>query len=134
MNRRRCARCSARRALVIVVVLAGTFAGCAAMTRSAARSTEELLTVAGFEMLPADTTERQQRLTAMPRYRLETRTRDGAIVYTYADPDRCRCVYVGGPTEYAAYQWLRAQQEIEQDDTRVETEAATNSIWGPWMW
>src|SRR2546430_16957728 len=86
--------------------------GCATMRRSEARSTEELLAAAGFVMRPADTAERQQRLAALPPYRLESRTKDGKVVYTHADPGGGHCLYVGGSKEYSEYQRPRAQRQI----------------------
>jgi hypothetical protein len=75
--------------------------GCAAIQRSEARSTEQLLAAAGFVMRPADTAERQQRPAALPPYRLESRTKDGKVVYTYADPGGCsdsRSTSADGPS------------------------------------
>jgi hypothetical protein len=95
--------------------------GCATIRRSEARSTEQLLAAAGFVMRPADTGEPQERLAATPPYRLESRAKDGRVVYTYADPAACKCLYVGGPKEYSEYQRLRAQRQI--------------SDWGTWgLW
>lgn len=39
----------------------------------------------------------------MPPHRIVSGTKDGNAVYTYADPDHCRCVYVGGDKEYSEY-------------------------------
>src|SRR5437867_6630892 len=89
--------------------------GCATIRRSEAHSTEQLLVAAGFVMRPADTAERQQRLAARPPYRLESHTKDGKVVYTYADPDGCECLYVGGIKEYSEYQRLRVQRQIAAD-------------------
>jgi hypothetical protein len=84
--------------------------GCATIQRHQARETERLLTEAGFQMQPADTPERQDDLRSMPPYRLVSRTKAGHIVYTYADPDDCRCVYVGGDKEYSEYERLEAKR------------------------
>jgi hypothetical protein len=50
-----------------------------------------------------------QPLEATAPYRLVSRTRDGTVEYVYADPANCRCVYVGGPGEYAEYERLKAK-------------------------
>ena len=55
-------------------------------------------------------------------YRLESHTKDGKVVYTYADPDGCKCLYVGGPKEYSEYQHLRLQRQI-----------AAHEAWGAHM-
>ena len=112
MNYRVCAR---RMVLSVGLVVAVMLTGCAAIQRSEARDTEQLLAAAGFVMRPADTAERQERLRALPPYRLESRTKDGKVVYTYADPDGCQCLYVGGPKEYSEYQRLRVERQIAAD-------------------
>src|SRR5213594_3991764 len=105
-----------RMVLSIGLAVAVLLPGCATIRSSEARSTEQLLAAAGFVMRPADTAERQQRLAARPPYRLESHTKDGMVVYTYADPDGCKCLYVGGPKEYSEYQHLRLQRQIAADE------------------
>ena len=107
--------CARRMSLSVGLAVAVTLTGCAAIQRLEAGSTEQLLAAAGFVMRPADTAERQQRLRALPPYRLESRTKDGKVVYTYADPDGCQCLYVGGPKEYSEYQRLRVERQIAAD-------------------
>ena|SRR2546426_2895860 len=97
--------------LAAIVILTG----CATITQSQGRDTGQLLAAAGFKMHLADTAETQQYLDAMPSYRLLSRTRDGAVEYTYADPTNCNCVYVGGPEEYAQYQDLAAQRLLARE-------------------
>src|SRR4029077_17493763 len=95
MNRRVYAK---RMGLAVGLAVAVMLTGCAAIQRSEARSTEQLLAAAGFAMRPADTAERQQHLAALPPYRLESRTKDGKVVYTYADTGGCPWPFVGGAT------------------------------------
>jgi hypothetical protein len=38
-----------------------------------------------------DIPERLAELQSMPRQELVVRSKDGNVVYTYADPDACRC-------------------------------------------
>src|SRR3989442_15430260 len=108
--------CSRRMVLSIGLAVAMILTGCATIRSSGARSTEQLLAAAGFVMRPADTAERQQRLAALPPYRLENRTKDGKVVYTYADPDVCKCLYVGGAQEDSGYQRLRGERQIAADE------------------
>jgi hypothetical protein len=71
-----------------------------------------MLAAAGFHMLPADTPEGQEDLRSTPPHRIVRRTKDGNIVYMYADPDACHCLYVGGNKEYSEYERLRVEREI----------------------
>jgi len=86
-------------------------------------------------MRHADTAERQQRLAARPPYRLESHTKDGKVVYTYADPDGCNCLYVGGPKEYSEYQRLRLHRHIAADEAWGAHVADMDwDLWGPAWW
>jgi len=60
--------------------------GCAAIQRSEARSTEQLLAAAGFVMRPADTPERQQHLRRCRPTGSRVAPRTAELLYTYADP------------------------------------------------
>src|SRR5256885_9870061 len=87
--------------------------GCAAIERSRARDTEQLLAAAGFTMRPADTAEQQQHLAAIAPYRLVSDTSNGSVEDTYADPRSCKCVYVRGSQDYSEYQRLTTGRQIE---------------------
>jgi hypothetical protein len=124
-----------RMGLPVGLVVAVMLTGCAAIQRSEARSTEQLLAAAGFVMRPADTAERQQHLAALPPYRLESRTKDGKVVYTYADPGGCHCLYVGGSKEYSEYQRLRVQSQIAADQAWAAQQTQMDwDMWGPRIW
>jgi hypothetical protein len=97
--------------LAAPALLAG---GCAAIQRYEERDTERMLAAAGFHTRPADTPERQEDLRSIPPHRIVSRTKDGSVVYIYADPDNCHCLYVGGNKEYSEYERLRVQREITQ--------------------
>ena len=117
-----------RSATVITLALLGllTLSGCASVRQKEAADTGRLLTAAGFQQRLADSPERLAHLRTMPPLKLVARNKDAQVIYTFADPERCRCLYVGGAKEYAAYQQLAAQHEV-----RREVDAASEP-WGPW--
>jgi hypothetical protein len=49
----------------------------------------------GFVMRPADTVARIERLRLLPPRTFVARSKDGRRYYLYADPDYCKCVFVG---------------------------------------
>ena len=107
--------------------------GCATIRGMQARDTGQLLAAAGFNIQIAATPEEQQRLEAMPPYRLVGHAKDGTAQYTYADPKHCRCEYVGGPQEYAQYQRLATERQIAQERRWAEDETWNVGWgWGPW--
>src|SRR5262249_20770482 len=106
-------RRTTRRCLTMVLWLA--IAGCAAVRREEVKQTENLLAAAGFQAKPADTPARVAKLASMPKEKLVARSKSGAYVYTYADPDDCHCLYVGGAKEYAEYRRLALQQQVSEE-------------------
>ena len=94
--------------LLAVSVVLGS--GCATIEGYGVREHERILAAAGFRSHPADTPELQQELPSLPPHRLVSRTKDGNIVYMYADPDNCQCVYIGGGKEYSEYERLRVER------------------------
>jgi hypothetical protein len=63
--------------------------------------------------------ERLAQLSAMPPYKIVSRTKDGNVVYTFADPENCHCLHVGGPKEYSSYQRLSVNKKIAEDEDRA---------------
>ena len=93
--------------LLAVPMLLG--AACAAAIQ---QDTERMLAAAGFQLRPVDTAEVQEDLRSIPPHRIVSRTKDGNVVYMYADPDKCHCVYVGGSKEYSEYERRRLEREF----------------------
>jgi hypothetical protein len=107
---------------------------CAAIHRQEAADSEVLLRQAGFQTRAADSPERQQDLLKMPSRQIVEREQKGVAVYTFADPDNCHCLYVGGLKEYAKLQELR-QQRIDDHNQlarRSSFEGGISDLWGPW--
>ena len=103
------------RHVVVFTAALLTLSGCAAIRRHEAGSTEQLLAAAGFQTRPADNPERVHDLAVMPPLKIVARNQDNDVRYTFADPYKCRCLYVGGPKEYSAYQRLVTEQQIAQE-------------------
>ena len=117
-----------RHVLVVAAALL-TLSGCAAIHRQETASTEQLLAAAGFQMRAADNPERVHDLTAMPPLKLVARSQDNNVRYTFADPYKCRCLYVGGAKEYSAYRRLAREKQIEEE--RLQDGEPNDGLWGP---
>lgn len=121
------------RAGAVLLVLSALVAGCAATRKDEARSAENLLAAAGFKPRPADTAEKRAQLEALPALKMQARSANGQLRYSYADPYGCRCLYVGGPSQYAQYQRLAAQQQIATEQAEAaKTKEDDYLDWGPW--
>ncbi len=112
--------------------------GCAYSARQQAQDTENLLAAADFTMRPANTPEKLDHLRGMPLRTIVTRTKNDQLVFTYADPDYCKCLWVGNAKQYNAYQRLVQQRQIAQMRLMAAEDAEMNSMnwgmWGPWWW
>src|SRR5271156_1328371 len=57
---------------------------------------EPMLTAAGFVMLPADTPQREQQIANLPPLQVSYYVgKTGKLHYWMADPNYCKCMYLG---------------------------------------
>ena len=94
--------------------------------------TEQLLAAAGFEMKLADTPEKLANLSTMtPRRTLVPEERDNRLYYVYADPDLCKCLYVGTSTQYEQ----ALQRSFASDQSIAVGEEQNALAWDLWaLW
>jgi hypothetical protein len=121
------------RRLGTLLILAAALGGCAAIERQDAAGTEKLLAAAGFRAIPANSAERQRDLASLPR-EVVLRHGGGRTVYIYADARNCRCLYVGGPNDYAKYLELQVSEDIAGDTSAGSTSSAPTSFPVPASW
>ncbi len=94
---------SKEHARVFAVLVFGLF-GCAA---GAGQEGEDMkLEDMGFIMRPANTPEQAARLKLLPPRKFIARTANGRRYYIYADPDYCKCAFVGNEAAMKHYQNL----------------------------
>ena len=112
----------------LIPLISVAAAGCATLQAAGTRSTEQVLSAAGFHIETADTPGKIADLQTLPARQVLPQTRDGKTSYVYRDPSVCHCLYVGGEPEYQQYQKLRLQKDIAAE----ESNPALNWGWGPW--
>ena len=121
--------------VVALVLVAG---GCAALRKSEVQSQEDLLSAAGFQMKLADTPQKVAHLQTLTSQKLVPHMRDGKLLYVYADPEFCKCLYVGDEPAYQKYQQLALQKKLAQDQVNAaamnENAAMNWGMWGPYWW
>jgi hypothetical protein len=113
----------------IITVLSIVLAGCAAMKKSEATDTEQLLAAAGFKMKLADTPERLAHLKTLAQLKVVPHDRNGKMYYVYADAAYCQCLYAGNQEAYQRYENLAVKQNIAQMN---EAASMDWGMWGPW--
>lgn len=111
--------------------------GCATIRAHQAVETEQILDAAGFQVKPADTPEELARLQTQTPRKVVRDVRDGQPRYVYADPETCKCSYVGDEQSYQKFQELKLQKRIadEQMSAAHANWEASMNWWGtPWGW
>jgi hypothetical protein len=115
-----------RLAYLAVPLLA--LSACATIHRQEASDSEVLLKQAGFQV------RAEQDLANLPARQIVERDEKGVPAYVFADPDNCRCVYVGAGKEYATLQKLRQQRLDEHAELarRSSSESGVSDLWNAW--
>jgi hypothetical protein len=111
---------------VIVSVVCLAVIGC---TSQQTANKGDALVASGFKTVPANTPERQATLRQLPPQKFVRQVRGEKVVYVYADPANCNCLYVGSVTAYGAYRARATDRQVadEQDSTALQ-----NWDWSPW--
>jgi len=122
-----------------LVALGLSVTGCAAILAHQTAETEQILAAAGFQVKPADTPEKLAHLQTLTPRKVVRAVHDGQPQYVYADPETCKCLYVGDEQRYQKYQELSLQKKIADEQmsaAQANWEASTNwwGGWGPEGW
>ena len=123
-----------KKTTVVMLSLVLGLSACTAMRKWEAGPTDDLLVAAGFTIKSADSPEAMAKLKAMEPLKIVRRVKDGQMVYTYADPYNCQCLFVGDAKQYQEYQKLALQKQIanEQMQAAEANEAAAMDM--QWWW
>jgi len=117
------------KSIVMITVLGIALAGCAAIEKSKATDTEQLLAAAGFKMKLADTPAKLAHLKTLTQLKVVPHDRNGKMYYVYADAAYCQCLYAGNQEAYQRYENLIVTQNIAQMN---EAASMDWGMWGPW--
>jgi len=91
----------------------------------------DLLSAAGFKLLPADTPKKQELLKTLTPGKLTLITWKGKQFYVQPDVPNNQA-YVGTPAEYQTYQQLRLAQKLSNDNLMAaQMNQAAMMGWGP---
>jgi len=119
-------RISARMATAALLVVT------TACTTQAVQNKEDMLAAAGFTQVPANTPQRQASLATLPPHKFVRQVRANNVLYTYADPTICNCLYVGNQAAYGRYRenvflrHLANEQQMTAEMNQMNWDA-----WGP---
>jgi hypothetical protein len=101
------------------------------------RTTEAMLSEAGFTTIKVVTDDQGGLVEDLPSYEIRKYTAQSGAVYWYYDPDICVCVYEGHQSDYDRYQMAQrqesdtAQYAAQSDDQQVASLNALNGGFFP---
>jgi hypothetical protein len=119
-----------------LIILALALAGCAGVATQQAqqtKSTDDLLSAAGFKQIFPTTPQQKRHLSTMPQKQIFMVDRGGKLYYVYADAAGCGCIYAGNQQKYQAFKNLAAQYQV----AAMQYQAAQMNLdasmeWGYW--
>lgn len=114
-------------ALFLVALLAGCQS-----TQQVIAEKENLLVAAGFMAKPASTPAQQAALKSLPANKFVQQTQNNQIVYLYADPIVCQCIYSGGQAAYSKYSQMVFQQNLADEQQMTASMEQNAFDFGPW--
>lgn len=119
-----------------LLILSLALLGCAGMqgpTAQQTKTTEDLLSAAGFQQIFATSPKLKTHLAAMPQKQIFMASRGTKLFYVYADAAGCGCLYAGNQQQYQAYKNLAAQYRMaamEYQAAQMNLDASMD--WGEW--
>ena len=94
---------------------------------------EDMLAASGFKFVPANTPERQQAFQRLPPHKFMREVKGDKVIYIYADPTICVCIYVGGQKAYGTYRGLALQKRIADEQAMAAADMSmADWNWGVW--
>jgi hypothetical protein len=96
------------------------------------QSKEDLLAAAGFTIKPANTPARLAAMKKLPPHRFVQQANGGNVVWVYADPTICQCVYFGDQAAWSNYRAMVFAKQLanEQQMTAIMNQNAFD--FSPW--
>ena len=117
--------------LLPLALAAAFLTGCAAIQQAEKNSTEQLLSAAGFKVLPADTPQKQAKLAELTPNKIARQIRGNNVYYLFPD-DQNQFVMVGDQAAYSKYQNLVVQQQISDQNMMAAQMETMPGMWGGW--
>jgi hypothetical protein len=116
--------------MISATALLALTVGCA--TTTSTQDTESMLMASGFKVVTPKTAAQQQKLQKLPPGKVAMIQKAGKAYYIFPDAADNQA-YVGGPKQYQAYQQLRAENKLAEENL-VTAEMYQDSMmgWGRW--
>ena len=101
------------------------------------QSKENQLAAAGFTLQPANSPKRIAAMNKLPPNKFVQQVSRGTVVYVYADPSGCQCVYFGDQAAWSSYRaemFAKKLADEQQMTAMMNQNAFDFGPWGPGFW
>jgi hypothetical protein len=122
---------ASKRCALVLFVLGSLVSGCTTKAERVGNK-EDLLAAAGFDVMPASTPARQQEIAGLPAHHFLTQLKGDKVIYLYADPLVCNCLYIGSQAAYDKYRSEVFQRQIASEQQIAAEQQRDAWDWGPW--
>lgn len=92
--------------LILAAFGAAALVGCQTAQQSTLSNRHAMLVNAGFVPKPATTPGKQQVMASLPPNTFVQQTANGKQTFLLAEPDTCKCVYMGDANAYKGYRGM----------------------------
>jgi hypothetical protein len=117
----------ATRSTIVSLAVCAGMAAC-----SPVQNKEDMLAAAGFTLVPANTPQRQASLATLPPHKFVHQVRNNMVIFTYADPTICDCLYIGNQAAYDRYRENVFVRNIANEQAMTaEINQMDMGPWGP---
>jgi len=117
---------------VSVPAVIGLCIGLSACVTQRVEHREDMLAAAGFTLVPANTPQRQASLKALPPHKFVRQLHGDTVMYVYADPTICDCLYMGDQAAYGRYRENVFLSHIAEEQQMTAEMNQNAMVWGPW--
>jgi hypothetical protein len=122
----------AKSPFTFLLAVAIAMVGCSTTTTTSTQSKESMLVASGFKTITPKTAAQKQKLQNLPPGKVTMIQKKGKTYYIFPDPAQNQA-YVGGPKEYQAYQQLRAEKKLAEENLETaEMYQDAEMNWGAW--
>ncbi len=115
--------------IISLILVCLMLEGCAVIEKRHALTTESLLSAAGFRMYPADTPEKLEHIKSLPQRKMVVHNRDGKNIYTYADAEFAKAIFVGDEKAYQEYNKLLVEKKIAEEKATAAEDIDEMKAW-----
>jgi hypothetical protein len=114
------------RSILGFLILCLVVSGC-----SQVQNKEDMMAAAGFTIVPANTPQRQASLKTLPPHKFVQQVRNNQVIFTYADPTICGCLYVGNQAAYQRYRQDVFAKNLANEEN-MTAQMNQNMAWEGW--